>query len=415
VTLDGVLHAPERRGTKTRMRITGVHCFVCDAGWRPWIFVKVETDAGLVGWGECSDSRNPFGVAGCVRDFQGLLLGEDPRNIQQLYWDMLRAARQNLGGVSHKAIAGIELALWDIKARALEVPVYQLFGGAVRDRMRLYWSHCGTTRARYAEQLGLPPLRSFDAVVELGREVAAREFTALKTNIVFPGEPAMTYFPGFGRGANTTDGVLTGDLVEHIERLIDAFAQGAGPATEIALDLNYNFRPAAVIQIAQHLERFNMQWLEYDVWDPAALVEVKRSIQHHLASGESLVSTRQYRPFLEARAMDTAIIDVPWNGFAQAYVIGQMADAYERTVAPHNYYSHLADLHSMHLCAVLPNVRIMEIDIDDVPWKADLVTNPPRIEHGEMLLPTGPGWGAEIVEEVLAAHPWEPKGRAVGY
>jgi len=397
------------------MRITGVHCFVCDAGWRPWIFVKVETDAGLVGWGECSDTRNPYGVAGCIRDYQALLLGQDPRDIQRLYWDMLRAARQNLGGVSHKAIAGVELALWDIKARALDVPVYRLFGGPMRDRVRLYWSHCGTTRARHAELLGLPPLRSYDDVAALGREVVARGFSALKTNIVLPGEPSSTYFPGFGRGANTTDGVVTGDLVARIEQLIDAFAQGAGPNTQIALDLNYNFRPASVIQIARVLERFNMQWLEYDVWDPAALREVKDSIRQHLASCESLVSTRQYRPYLEARAMDTAIIDVPWNGFGQAYVIGQMADAYELTVAPHNYYSHLADLHSIHLCAVLPNIKIMEIDIDDVPWKADLVTEAPRIENGEMLLPSGPGWGAQIDEEVLAAHPWQPTDSSVGY
>ena len=80
------------------------------------------------------------------------------------------------------------------------------------------------------------------------------------------------------------------------------------------------------------------------------------------------------------------------------------------------HMSHLADLHSMHLCAVLPNVKIMEIDIDDVPWKADLVTDVPVIEHGEMLLPTGPGWGAAINEDVLAAHPWQPTpGRRLGY
>jgi L-alanine-DL-glutamate epimerase-like enolase superfamily enzyme len=77
------------------------------------------------------------------------------------------------------------------------------------------------------------------------------------------------------------------------------------------------------------------------------------------------------------------------------------------TVAPHNYYSHLADLHAVHLCAVLPNVRIMEIDIDDVPWKKELVTNPPLIQDGCIALPTRPGWGADINEEVLAAHPFE--------
>jgi galactonate dehydratase len=397
------------------MRITRVQALHCDAGWRPWTFVKVETDAGLVGWGECSDSRNPYGVAGSVRDLEDLLVGEDPRAIQRLYWDMLRAFRQNLGGTSHKAIAGIELALWDIKAKALGVPVHELFGGPMRDRVQLYWSHCGTTRARHAEQLGLPPLRTYDDIVALGREVVERGFRALKTNIVIPGEPATTYFPGFGRGPSTTDGVVTTERLEQIEALISALSEGVGPKVQIALDLNYNFRPAGVVEIGRLLERFNMQWIEYDAWDPRALVQIKQSIPQPLASCESLVSTRQYKPFLELRAADTVIIDVPWNGFAQAHVIGQMADGYELTVAPHNYYSHLADLHSVHLCAVLPNVRIMEIDIDDVPWKRELVTDPPRIENGYIYLPTAPGWGADINEEVLRAHPFADGQRQVAY
>jgi galactonate dehydratase len=397
------------------MRISQVETFLCDAGWRPWIFVKVQTDDGLVGWGECSDTRNPFGVAGCVQDFQDVLLGEDPRSVQRLYWDMLRASRQNLGGISHKAIAGVELALWDIKAKALGVPVYDLFGGPLRDRMQLYWSHCGTTRARYGEALGLPPLRSYDDIVALGKEVVSRGFKALKTNIVIPGEPASTYFPGFSRGANSTDGVVTPEVLHQIEELITAFSAGVGPDVQIALDLNYNFRPEGVVKIGRLLERFNMQWIEYDTWDPQALLQVKAAIPHSLASCESLVSTRQYRPFLELHAMDTAIIDVPWNGFGQAFIIGQMADAYELTVAPHNYYSHLADLHAMHLCAVLPNVRIMEIDIDDVPWKRDLVTSPPVIEDGCMVLPHSPGWGAEINEDVLRVHPWQRTARRTGY
>jgi L-alanine-DL-glutamate epimerase-like enolase superfamily enzyme len=391
------------------MRITQVQTFHCDAGWRPWTFVKIETDSGLVGWGECSDSRNPYGVAGCVRDFEHLLIGEDPRAIERLYWDMLRAARQNLGGVSHKAIAGIELALWDVKAKALGVPVYELFGGPMRDRMRLYWSHCGTTRARHGAALGLPPLRTYTDVAALGREVVERGFTALKTNIVIPGEPATTYFPGFGQGGNTTDGVVSVEILDRIDQLIGAFSDGVGPKVQIALDLNYNFRPEGVIKIGRLLEQYNMQWIEYDTWDPQALLQVKQSIPHSLASCESLVSTRQYRPFLELHAADTVIIDVPWNGFAQAYAIGQMADAYELTVAPHNYYSHLADLHAIHLCAVLPNVRIMEIDVDDVPWKKQLVTNPPTIEDGHILLPTGPGWGADIDEDVLREHAWQPR------
>src|SRR5918999_5541522 len=148
------------------------------------------------------------------------------------------------------------------------------------------------------------------------------------------------------------------------------------------------------------LEQFNMQWIEHDTWDPRALLELRQSTTNTIASCEGLISTRQYRPYFELRAPNVAIIDVPWNGFGQAYKIGSMADAFEIHVAPHNHYSHLANLHSLHLCATLPNVRVMEIDIDDVPWKQELVTNPPLIKDGYIHLPTGPGWGSEVDEEM---------------
>jgi L-alanine-DL-glutamate epimerase-like enolase superfamily enzyme len=392
------------------MKIARVEAIHCDGGWRPWTFVRVETDDGLVGWGECSDNRSPYGIAGAVQDLTPLLIGQDPRPVERLYWDMLRATRQNLGGVTHKAMAGIELALWDIKARALGVPVYELFGGPLRDRMRLYWSHCGTTRARLGHVLGTPPLRSYDDITALGKEVVARGFTALKTNMVIPGDPATVYFPGFASGINSTDGAPTVEILDAIERLIGTFRAAVGPKVGLCLDLNYNFRTEGVLRVAKLLEQFDMQWVEYDNWDPQALLQIKQSTSTRLASCESLVSTRQYRPFLELHAVDVAIIDVPWNGFSQAVQIGRMAEAYEINIAPHNYYSHLADLHSLHLCAVLPNVRIMEIDIDDVAWKADLVTKPPVIKDGHIFLPEGPGWGAEINEEVLRAHPWPGAG-----
>ena len=139
-----------------------------------------------------------------------------------------------------------------------------------------------------------------------------------------------------------------------------------------------------MLRIAKLLEKYDMQWVEYDNWDADALLQIKQSTSTRLASCESLIGVRQYKPFLEKHAVDVAIIDVPWNGFSQSVQIGRMAEAYEINIAPHNYYSHLADLQSLHLCAVLPNVRIMEIDIDDVPWKGTLVTKAaadPRRPH----------------------------------
>jgi len=303
-------------------------------------------------------------------------------------------------------MAGIELALWDIKAKALGVPVYELFGGPLRDRMRLYWSHCGTTRARMGTMLGTPPLKSYDDIAALGREVVARGFTALKTNMVIPGDPATVYFPGFGSGINTTDGAPTVEILEAIDRLIGTFRGAVGPKVGLCLDLNYNFRTEGVLRIAKLLEKYDMQWLEYDNWDPDALLQIKQSTSTRLASCESLVSVRQYRPFLEKHAVDVAIVDVPWNGFSQSVQIGRLAEACEINIAPHNYYSHLADTISAQFCGTLPNVRIMEIDIDDVSWKTELMTVPPTIKDGYIEVPTGPGWGSAINEEVLRAHPW---------
>jgi galactonate dehydratase len=388
------------------VKVARIETFLCDAGWRPWIFVKVTTDDGLVGWGECSDGRNPHGVVGAVKDYEAAVIGQDPRQAERLYWDMFRIARQNLGGTAHKAIAGIELALWDIKGKALGVPVYELFGGPVRERLPLYWSHCGTSRVRYHEQLRVPALRSYADVTELGKEVVRKGFKALKTNIIIPSDPARVYSPGFAGGGGTNDGVVTPQVLGWIERLIGTFREAVGPEVGVALDLNYNFRTDGVQQICKLLEPFKMQWVEYDNWDPIALRQIKDSTSTRICSGESLVTTRQYRPFLEARAMDVAMVDVPWNGFSASRAIATMADAFEINVAPHNYYSHLSTLHSAHLCAAVPNVRISEIDIDDVDWKDELITTKIEIEAGELTIPKGPGWGGDVNEEVLRAHPW---------
>ena len=118
-------------------------------------------------------------------------------------------------------------------------------------------------------------------------------------------------------------------------------------------------------------------WVEIDMYDARALREVKDAAPMPICSGENLYGLRGYRPFFEARAMDVVMVDVPWNGFAQSRKVAELAETYELNVAPHNYYSHLSTLHSLHLCATVPNVRIMEIDVDDVPWKDELVDAPP--------------------------------------
>ena len=391
------------------MKITNIETFVVDAGWRPWTFVKIETDEGVTGYGECSDQRSVHSVPGVIEDLKPLLVGTDPRAFEMRFWDMVRATRQSPGGYAAKAMAGIELALVDIKAKALGISVVELFGGPTREKVRLYWSHCGTSRARYQEVLGTPPLRTMDDIAELGREVVERGFTALKTNIVIPGEPASAWFPGFGSGQGTTDLVAPRHLLRHVETLIGTFRDAVGPDVDINLDLNFNFRTEGCMRIAKVLEQFDLLWLEIDMYDPEALLQIKESTTTRICTGENLYYMHDYLPYFELHAADVFMIDVPWNGFSQSKKVGDLAEVYQLNMAPHNYYSHLSSFISASLCAVLPNVRIMEIDIDDVAWKDDLVTSPPELIDGHMTIPTGLGWGTDLNEEEVKKHLWVDK------
>ncbi len=386
------------------MKVASLETLFCDAGWRPWIFLKATTDDGLVGWAEITDSHgSPRGLAGIIEDLAPLVVGRDPRAVERIYWDLYRHTRQSPGSVIAKALAGIENALLDIKAKALGVPVYELFGGPTRDTIPLYWSHCGTTRARAWEVTGTPKLAAYADVTELGREVVEAGYGSFKTNIVVPGEEPQVLMPGFGAGGGTAQArEIAGDLV----RLLEAFAQGTLGAAQPIVDLNFNLEPEGCLRVARALEPLDLAWLEIDLFDPAALAHVRQSTRIAICSGENLYGARAFRPFFEAVAMDVASVDVIWNGFHQAKKIADLAETFEVTCAPHNYYSHLATFISAQWCAAIPNARILEIDVDDVPWKNELVTALPAISGGELTIPTAPGWGADVKEDVLRQHPW---------
>jgi len=388
------------------MKITNIETFIVDAGWRPWIFVKVESDSGLVGYGECSDARTPLGVVGTIHDMSDILIGTDPNAYEMRFWDMARKNIQGPGGIAAKAMAGIENAIIDLKAKALDISVVELFGGPTRNETRLYWSHCGTTRALNHKLLHTKPIKSLSDISDLGKEVVSRGYTALKTNVVLPGDPARTYFPGFASGPGTTDQNVSNELLAHIVDLIETFRNSVGPNVDINLDLNFNFKPEAVMRIAKALEPFNLLWLETDMYNPDALKQIKESTTTKICTGENLFYMREYLPYFSKYCADVFMIDIPWNGFVQSKKIGDLAQVHDLNVAPHNYYSHLSSFISASLCAVLPNVRIMEIDVDDVPWKEDLVTVQPDIESGYMKTPSGPGWGTDLNEKVAKKYAW---------
>jgi len=398
------------------MKITGIDTFVVDAGWRPWQYIAVRTDEGITGYGECSDGRNPYGVVETAKEFEAILIGEDPRSVEARYWDMYRMGRQSPGGIAGKAIAGIDMALWDIKAKALGIPVYELAGGPTRERQRVYWSHCGSSRMGNAELIGVDPINTWEDVTALGKEVVERGFTALKTNPLIPHNEPKTWekLGGFGGGGGTTDGNVTNAFLDGIRMQIGTLRDAVGPYVDIALDLNFNFRVEAAKRIVKALEEFRMMWVEIDIYEPDGLREIRDSTTVPICSGENLITSREYRRYFEARSMDVCMIDLPWNGFTQSLKVADMAETFDINVAPHNYYSHLSTLHSMALCASRGNIRISEIDIDDVPWKDDLLTEKLEIENGEVIIPNRPGWGGDLNEEVALEHVWE-RGRLPGY
>ena len=211
--------------------------------------------------------------------------------------------------------------------------------------------------------------------------------------------------PGFGRNFEAPELNWSRDLISRLKEQVAAMRAGAGPEADLFLDLNFNFKTEGYLQIARALDDCGLSWFEIDLFDPAALRDIRQKTRTPIASCESLFGRRGFVPYFEQHAMDVAIIDVPWNGLNEALKIAAMAEAYEINVAPHNFYGHLSTLMSAHFCAVVPNFRIMEIDVEDVPWKDDLVSEPPRIEAGHLILPTGPGWGADVNEDAVRAHP----------
>ena len=390
------------------MKIDRIESLHADGVWRNFDFLKITTDTGIVGWSEYNESFGGQGVTAMIRSLTPILIGQDPRRHETISAWLYARGRTAQGGIAQQAIAAIENALIDIKAKALGIPVYELFGGPLREKIRLYWSHCGTYRV-WGERMGIPTVKSYDDIIALGKEVAASGYSALKTNVLLlgDGDPRVRN-GGFGRGDGYPDLNADRYVLDALRSELAAFREGAGKGMDILVDLNWNFKTEGFLKCARAMEPYDLFWVEIDTRDPRALAYIRGHTTIPVASCECLFGRRDYRPFFENAAMDVAIIDVPWNGFAESLKIAHMADTYEVNIAPHNFYGDLSTMMSAHLAAVVPNLRIMEIDPDVVPWQHDLFTVKPVIKDGQLILPTAPGWGTEVNEAAVRAHP--PKG-----
>ena len=392
------------------MKIVSAVMLHADAGWRPWSFVKIVTDTGIIGWSECTDSHgSPRGMEGVVKDLEPLLVGKDPEDIDSVMWELQARTRQSPGSILQKALGGTENALLDIKGKAKGIPVYKLFDRQARETLPLYWSHCGTSRVRAWNIINKPQIKTRYDVIAFGKEIRESGFKALKTNIGILGEEPYIYMPGFSKSSGDRDGNVSDALLGQIDEWVSALRDSAGADVAIGLDLNFNFNADSCIRIGKALQKYNLAWLEIDMYDPVALSRIAKELETPIVSCENVLGLSNYLPYFDARSMDIASVDIIWNGFKESLAIADEAGKRGMKIGPHNYNGHLSTFISASWAAVVPNLNIMEYDADDVPWRNDLFTDAPQIQNGVMTLSPKPGWGCDVREDILKEHPWPKK------
>ena len=393
------------------MKITHLETMHADAGWRSFSFLKIETDEEITGWSEFSDINEAAriqGMSALIQSFSDLLIGQDPRSVELLSGNLIAATRQSQSGLNHQAIGAIQNALIDITAKSLNVPVYRLFGGPVRTRIPLYWSHFGTYRLypQVQDILGLPLITTLAEFAEHALDAKAAGYRALKTKIhIFDENGGTGYFPCFGMGTGVPELNLEPGVFNAIVDQMAALRDVVGNDFDLILDVNSNFKTEGFIRIARAMQEFNLRWLELDCFDPEAMAEIRRQSPTSIGGCEMICTARTYRPFFAMQAVDVPLVDVTWNGFMESLRIAALADAYDANVTAHNFTSHLATQMGGHFAAVTPNMQIMEFDPDEVSWLHEYFTQPLVIENGELVLSERPGWGMDVNEEAVKARP----------
>lgn len=386
------------------MKVTAIETLHCDAGWRNYHFLKLSTDSGIVGWSEFDEGFGSPGVTTVIERMSERVVGQNVSEHERIHAELYCLTRPAAGGVVAEGLGAIENALLDAKAKGLGVPCYELLGGKVRDRIRLYWSHCATWRINQPDYYQ-PAITDLDGVKAMGAEVREKGFTALKTNtFTYEDGKPRGYRPGFGapfQPALNIERKQLRDLRDHLEAMRD----GAGPDVDILLDLNFNMKTEGYLKVLREIADLDMFWIEIDCYNADALAYVRDHSPHPISSCETLLGLREFLPYFKAQSMDVAIIDAVWNGVWQSMKIAASAEAHELNVAPHNFYGHLSTMMNVHFAAAVPNLRIMEIDIDRLAWDDEIFTNAPPIEDGHIVVPDTPGWGTEPNEEALREHP----------
>ena len=361
------------------MKITSVKSVVASAKTggipRNYVFVKVETDEGITGWGE--STLGPMAVATLVDEFGKRLIGENPSHIEK-HWQMLYYHQHSLrgGAIQMSAISGIEIALWDIKGQAIGVPIYELLGGRIRDKI---WC--------YGRWDGLTP----EAAIERAEEFTSQGITALK------GDP-------FDHQGIFIDRESERRAIEKMRRV----REHVGDDVELLVEAHGRLSPSDAIRVGLELEEYRPFMYEEPVppENLEALKKVADSINIPIATGERLYTKWDYAGLFPLQAVALIQPDiVQAGGLLELKKIAAMAEAHYVGFQPHNPYGPICTVASLHLDACTPNFLIQEGGLD--PWYQDAVVgNFPKQKDGFLPLPEGTGLGIAIDEDWVSRNPW---------
>ena len=385
LSLPGLSHALQSAASpyrRPKLKITSVRtAYVLGHG--PQLHVRVYTDQGLVGQGEATDAA--IGGAAIIASWRRLLIGQDPLNVDAL-WERIRttgifAGAQ--GGQYITALSGLEIALWDLAGKALGLPVYQLLGGRMRERIRVY---CDSQADRRDDPKAPEKLAQ---IRDLG-------FTAVKMDIDDANDP------------NRFDKVNWTASNGEIGRMVadTAFVREALPRNiDLAVDMHGRYDMTTGKRVARELEPLNLLWLEEPV--PAenvdAMRDIRQSTRTPICCGENLFLRHGFREVLEKRAADIIMPDIQkCGGLLEARKIADMAHAYYVPVAPHCVVSPIGYMASCHVCAAIPNFLVLEWHwIQRLTQWRNFVREGEIIDKGYVTVPDRPGIGVEMNEEAV--------------
>jgi galactonate dehydratase len=375
------------------MKITKIETLVCNARMRNWIFVKVLTDQpGLSGWGEATLEWHTRAVVGAIEDLSQLLIGEDPTRIEQLWQMMYRQHFWHANGIVRgTAISGIDIALWDILGKIHNTPCHKLWGGPVRDYVRLY-SHLGGGRMEDFYETDPSDAKRFG---DLARQAVEGGFTAFKSMAVPWTMPLEGNQP-----------------IKYAEACVAAMRDAVGDSIDIMVDCHARPSPRMGMLFAKALEPYNLYWFEEPCWPETMddIAMIQRAVKTPIATGERLVGVHAFRELFEKRAASVIQPDITHcGGLSEARRIAAMAEAYRVAVAPHNPQGPVSTAASLEFGFATPSYIICESVHSDVPWRSDVVKEGFTVENkGRLVRPNNrPGLGIEINEDEVRKHPFQ--------